>query len=108
MPRGIPKYIRVYDNGGETIDRYTVVFTGKYHHKPSGEFAHLTMDDSPFCPRGFGMFDTSNQQIDTNGRGFAPAIGRKCHLGLRIPFKQLPKDCQRLALSDYRDLWDIK
>ena len=24
---GIPKHIRVYDNGGETTDRYTIVFT---------------------------------------------------------------------------------
>jgi len=27
MPDGVPKNIRIYDNGGITLDRYTVVFS---------------------------------------------------------------------------------
>ena len=33
---------------------------------------------------------------------------RKCHLGTRIPFTDLPEDCQRLVVSDYMDLWNLK
>jgi hypothetical protein len=36
MPNGVPKYVRVYDNGGKSFDRYTVVFTGRYTHKTGG------------------------------------------------------------------------
>jgi hypothetical protein len=34
-------------------------------------------------------------------------MGRKNHLGKRIPFNQLPADCQRLVLSDYRSIWNL-
>jgi hypothetical protein len=35
MPNGNPKYIRCYDNQGETADRYTVVYIGIDDHVES-------------------------------------------------------------------------
>jgi len=42
-----------------------------------------------------------------NKAGFAPAMGRKNHLGKRIPFSELPPDCQRLVMQDYREIWNL-
>lgn len=105
MPTGVPKYIRVYDNNGETIDRYTVVFTGRYRGK--GNFMYLAMNAAPFHPQGFGQHGESERQIDVNKSGFAPAMGRKNHLGRRIPFSVLPDDCRQLVLKDYREIWSL-
>lgn len=115
LPKGLPKYVRCYDNGGESADRYTVVYTGKYRtlgtkrggERVNGWFQYVGMSAEPFHPQGVGMHGEHPQQIDVNKSGFAPAMGRKNHLGTRIPFTSLPKDCQKLVLSDYRELWDL-
>ena len=105
LPNGEPKYIRAYDNGGTSADRYTVVYTGRYRGK--GWFQHVGMSALPFHPQGVGMHGESERQIDTNKSGFAPAIGRKNHLGKRITFAELPPDCQKLVLADYRAFWNL-
>lgn len=99
LPDGKPRYVRVYDNGGETIDRYTVVFTGRYRHKTGGEFWHLGMNAAPFHPQGFGQHGSHDTQIDR------PSYG---HLGKKIRFDELPTDCQRCVRQTYDDLWDLK
>jgi len=48
------------------------------------------------------------KHCDVNKAGFAPAIGRKCHLGKRIAFADLPPDCRKLVLSDYKEIWNLK
>ena len=104
MPQGIPRYIRIYDNNGESFDRYTAVFTGKY--RENGWFQYVAMSESPFYPQGFGQHGESRTQIDAP-QGWAPAIGRKNHLGIRIPFSKLPIDCQKLVMEDYKDIWNL-
>jgi hypothetical protein len=64
MPNGIPRYVRCYDNGGETFDRFTVVFSGRYRHLTGGEFWHVGMSEHPFHPQGFGQHGGHTQQID--------------------------------------------
>jgi hypothetical protein len=115
LPDGVPKYVRVYDNGGETADRYSVVFTGRYEKgtpKDGKWFSYLAMSGSPFHPQGIGIHgSTQHQPADTiDGEGgwkWPPAIGRKCHLGKRIRFEDLPEDCRRLTLSDYGEIWGL-
>lgn len=98
LPDGIPKYVHCYDNGGKTIDRYTVVFTGRYTHKTGGEHWYVGMSGAPFHPQGFGQHGSSRDQIDY------PTYG---HLGKKIKFTDLPESCQKLVLNDYISLWDI-
>ena len=106
MPGGIPRWVRCYDNGGETCDRYTVVFTGKYKKGRDREFMYLGMSEKPFHPQGFGQRgETRWKPCDVNEAGFAPAIGRSNHLGKRIQFDELPHDCKVATISDYRQLW---
>ena len=100
MPNGMPKYVRCYDNGGKSIDRYTVVFTqtSKFDPMLRGGCVYLSMSAAPFHPQGFGQHGESHTIIDR------PTYG---HLGKRISFQELPEDCQRLVLTDYQAFWGI-
>jgi hypothetical protein len=42
---------RIYDNGGETIDRYTLVMPGEKGHVEMWGF-----NEHPFHPQGFGQY----------------------------------------------------
>lgn len=95
---GIPKYVRCYDNGGETADRYTVVYTGRYRHMTGGEFLYIAMSGYPTHPQGIGQHGGSRNLIDRP---------KYAHLGKKISFDALPEDCQRVVLFDYRELWNI-
>ena len=103
MPDGVPRFVRCYDDVGSGI-RYTVVYTGNYRGR-DGVCRYVGMSAQPFHPRGIGMRGESREPID--GR-WPPAIGNKCHLGRRIPFLDLPDDCQTLVIRDYKELWSLK
>ena len=114
LPGGVPRYVRCYDNGGESADRYSVLFTGRYTHKTGGEYLYLAMSAAPFHPQGVGMHGGCPHQPDTmdsRGRPWArrpPSIRRMCHLGRRVEFSELPDDCRKLVLRDYMYIWDLK
>lgn len=91
-----PRYIRCYDNGGETFDRYTVVFTGRYRHKTNGSYLYVGMSENPFHPQGFGQHGESNDPLDWP---------KYSHLGKKIPFDSLPDACKKLVTGDYNELW---
>ncbi len=109
LPNGKPRWVRIYDQP-DCGERYTVVFTGRYTHKTGGEHWGRGMSEHPFSPGGIGMHFSYPYQVDC-GRGkeykWPPAIGRKCHLGRRITFDQLPPDCQKCVMQDYLYLWDL-
>jgi hypothetical protein len=107
IPCGVPRYIRVYDNLSETLDRFTVVFTGRYRHLTGGEHWVLGMNAVPFHPQGIGIHSGFRHSIDTVN-GWSVPIGRKNHLGRRITFEALPADCKAFVLDSYRNLWDLR
>lgn len=113
LPGGVPRWIRAYDNGGESADRFTVCYTGRAGTIRSADRYHVSalyraMSADPYAPQGVGLFcESKDRHCDVSKAGFAPAMGRKCHLGKRIPFAALPEDCRRLVLSDYRELWRL-
>lgn len=98
MPNGIPKYIRVYDNGGKTADRYTVVYTGNYKKDKPEICFYVGMSENPFHPQGFGMHGSYTEMIDK------PSYR---HLGKKITFDNLPEDCKKVVMEDYHMLWQI-
>lgn len=118
LPHGVPKYVRCYDNGGPdmeggSVDRYTVCYTGKtatehYEGEPN-HYPFVCMSGSPFHPQGFSMHDSNpHHPVDIpQGSSWPVAVGRKCHLGKRIDFQDLPEDCQKLVLTDYKEIWGL-
>jgi hypothetical protein len=80
------KAIKIYDNGGKTADRYTVVYMTE--RERDGTYAAVGMSEQPFHPQGFGQHCTA-----------MPGP----HLGKRIPFAALPLDCQRLVRQDLQE-----
>lgn len=76
--------IRCYDNGGKTMDRYTVVYLEEPESRPN-TFACVGMSSNPFSPQGFGQHSSA-------------MLGR--HLGKSIEFASLPSDCQKLVRKD--------
>ena len=102
VPNGTPRYVKIYDNGGETFDRYTCVFTkksivSKEQRRHYGtRFLYIGMSEHPFHPQGFGQHGEIEPQH----------IGG--HLGKRIKFENLPEDCKKAVMQDYLDLWDLK
>jgi len=94
---GGPRWIRIYDNGDTTADRYTVVFANKGPGRmPLGHVMYLGMSAAPFHPQGFCQHGESKEPIDW------PRYG---HLGRKIGWDDLPTDCQRAVLNDYRAIW---
>lgn len=101
LPEGKPRYVHIYDNGGKTADRYTVVFTGRYAKRfdyPAGYTLVLGMNSYPFHPQGIGMTSEYDRRIDW------PTYG---HLGKKIKFDALPEDCQRATFDIYLDVWQL-
>ena len=111
MPGNAPKYVRCWDNGGRSADRYTVCFTGRQAVEKRGrnwQYPYVAMSAKPYHPQGFGQHGWSEDHpCDTNDKGRASAIGRKGHLGARIAFTDLPDDCQRLVIDDYLAIWKL-
>lgn len=102
VPGGVPKLMRVFDNGGRTADRYTVQFTGRYGQKTGGERWFLNMNSCPYHPQyGIGMHAGYSARV----HGYD--VAHSAPDGKRIRFRDLPPDCQRAAMSDYLYLWDL-
>lgn len=113
LPDGIPKKVRIYDNGGSgvengTVDRYTCVFTGSYKRNTGGVHWYIGFSAYPFHPQGVGHHGESHTQIDVKPGSWAgPSIGKKCHLGTRIRYEDLPEDGQKFVMQDYLYLWSF-
>ena len=93
---GMLSKVRCYTNDGETIDRYTIVFSGNYRARTGGVFWSLGASTYPQHPQGVGSFSETQRVIDY------PAYS---HLGTKIAFNELPTNVQWYVLSYYTDLW---
>jgi len=90
-----------------TFDRYTVIFSGNYRGR-NRRCNYLGMSRKPFHPQGMGYHAEADRVIDAP-YGFTPKMGDKSPFGgRRIPFANLPKDCQKLVLSDYKEIWQLE
>lgn len=83
--------IKVYDNGGRTFDRYTVIYVDQIEDNGMGKRLPfgVFMSDDPTHPQGVFIRD----QIEDSPR-----------LGDVIPFASLPKKCQKSVLEDVEEI----
>lgn len=97
--------LAVFDNGGESLDRYTVIYIGKdyriSHPYRSYLYPYLAMSDRPFHPQGFGQHGEI-EIFPNDMRQLRKGKGQKLfsYLGKRINFNDLPEDCQKLVNID--------
>ena len=75
----------VYDNGGKTQDRYTVVYCEYVVWGGTRLYDCYGLDEAPCSPQGFVQHSTC-------------ALG--AHLGRRIAFEDLPEACRELVKRD--------
>ena len=106
LPSGKPRYIRCYDNGGKTADRYTIIYTGNYNNigKPVRDFKapiyySAGMSHNPTNPQGVCFLEESfGSPLDK------PSYKR---LGKKITYEMLPGDVKKVILKQYKDIWGI-
>lgn len=107
MPNGIPRWVRIYrsEDPDRSWDEYTVVFTGAACAKAHGGWhPYIGMGNNGEFYYGSNEF----KAIDVNDSGFAPAVGRKNHLGRRIRFEDLNEACKKACVEEYLDCWNIR
>lgn len=75
------KHIEVYDNGGETFDRYTIIIDGEVYG----------MSHNPQSPQGFNQFSGMLSELPNARQGDAVTI------------ESLPEDVQRAIEERARD-----
>ncbi len=103
IPGGVLRYIRCYKADTEAADPYTIVFTGR-----RGGY-YVSADEKPSHPQGF--YQHGDGRIDMghlNDYKRPPAIGRKNHLGLRIPFADLPWALAEAIRDEYMEIWGLE
>lgn len=86
--------IRIYDNSGKTIDRYTLVI-------PSLDVPHSNeyfgFNGDPFFPTGFGQF-----------AGTYPMAQSYKHLGKLISIKSLPEQARKFVEQNIKAYEEAK
>lgn len=82
--------LRIYDNGGRSFDRYTIIpprWAHDYRERmPRCLFSAIGASERPFNPQGFGMCITA-----------MPGS----HLGKRLHWDALPADVQKFARQSF-------
>jgi len=85
---GKRKVCRIFDNGGTSIDRYTIAFKACKVNNIFTIYPYLASSANPFHPQGFGQHGESREFL--NGK----------HLGKRVAFDSLPVDVQKFVLNN--------
>lgn len=103
VPRRMPKrflegapsgILDIFDNGGETFDRFTVVYNYPEEYRGAVYLPYRGMSEHPSSPGGFGIMDTFTSWN-------LSAYRDECR-GDRIRWNELPPDVQKTARDDCR------
>lgn len=92
MKASVKRYgteLRIYDNGGKTADRYTIIpprYAKQYQERQPFTWQAIGASEKPFHPQGFGMHVSAQP---------GP------HLGKRVHWSTIPADVQRFAGSSF-------
>ena len=76
---------RIFDNGGETLDRYTICFKA-FRYNGRLVYPYLASSADPF--RCFGQHGEADEKIDGK------------HLGKRIAYDDCPSDVQKFIRQE--------
>ena len=76
----------ILDNGGETLDRYTISFQTYDDVTEESEFSMYGASENPFHPQGFGLYV---------GEGSFPDTDENPGIGLPVDRSDVPDAVQR-------------
>lgn len=96
-----PKHIRIYDNGGATADRYTVVYMDQVEqpgHTVTRKGDSLHKTEQVWVEATFNSLGMNSEPFHGIGQHGAAMPGP--HLGKRIKWEDLPEPCQRAVIQD--------
>ena len=90
-PQGV---LGIYDNGGQSADRYTVVYEPT-EYEGQLWWDYVAMSEAPFHAQGVGLHGQAPFRLHAtfNGSG----------CGKTIAFEDLPDDCQSLVRRDLEE-----
>jgi len=74
------KGLKIFDNGGKTVDRYTLI-------TPEGDV--FGFSENPHHPQGFGQYDGD----------YGNTLSSYRHLGKPIKPEDLPEEAQRYVIE---------
>jgi len=77
----------VYDNGGKSYDRYTIIYKEVLKYENQNYFQYFACNENPCYPQGFGQHGESKE------------INRRA-LGKKIPFEVLPNAVKRCIINE--------
>lgn len=89
---GKPRNIRIYDNKGETADRYTIVYTKPLKHHGRTYYAYYGASSRPFHPQGVGMYGELDKPYRKHKGEVEPS------------WASLPEDVKKLARQFAADM----
>ena len=75
--------VRIYDNGGKTIDRYTLVVPSV---NTPGMLDMYGFNEAPYHPQGFGQYAGEYRQM-----------GSYSHLGKLVSLESLPEQARKFV-----------
>lgn len=84
----------VYDNGGETFDRYTILFLKREYFAGGYYYNYVGSSTDPFHPQGFYQHGEMSASTVKDLRSGQHDIGKV------IPFKSLPEAVQRAVNAE--------
>jgi hypothetical protein len=84
----------VYDNGGKTYDRYTLVMPDMDTPRTNDYWG---FSENPFHPQGFGQF-----------AGEYPLLKNYDSLGKLIPIESLPEQARKFVEQNVKEYADAK
>ena len=92
---GEPKRVRCYmQKKNKTFDYITVVYTYINHAGyPAGTVLYRAMSDNPTHPQGYGQWGEASRYNFKSG-------------GSRVSFSELPLECRKVVLDDYKSIWE--
>lgn len=88
-PAGI---LDIFDNGGKTFDRYTVVYNYPEEYRGTDYLPYRGMSEHPSSPNGFGIMDAFTR--------WDLSAYRNAYRRTRIRWDELPPDVQSVARRD--------
>lgn len=85
----------VFDNGGKTLDRYTVI-------DENGDMLGLSETGAGFSEFCGNIYEILPKRLNSETMAYVVSKGQCAHLGKELRFSQLPKELQQHIIERFK------